>query len=184
MKFKLFLAMILSVALLAACGSDDTSSDDTTDDTGSVEDEGADATTAASSADDGEALKETASENGTWIIIPTQDMTVDGELVVAGEFRNGGEEDGDIYRKIAAYTQDDERNIIDQWTITTDRLVVQSENLNFQGGILEGDVYVEANGFQLHETATVTGNVIFANADYEASAALDGTVEGEVSVEE
>jgi cytoskeletal protein CcmA (bactofilin family) len=177
MKFKLFLAMILSVALLAACGSDDTSSDDTTD-------EGTDATTAASFADDGEALKEAASENGTWIIIPTQDMTVEGELVVAGEFRNGGEEDGDIYRKIAAYTQDDERNIIDQWTITTDRLVVQSENLNFQGGILEGDVYVEANGFQLHETATVTGDVVFANADYEASATLDGTVEGEVSVEE
>ncbi|PXW88456.1 hypothetical protein DES38_11224 [Streptohalobacillus salinus] len=178
MKFKLFLAMILSVALLAACGSDDTSSDD------NGADEDTDTVTAASQADDAEGLHEAASEDGTWIVIPTQDMTFEEDLVVAGEFRDGGEEDGDIYRKIAAYTQDDERNIIDQWTLTMPRLVVQSENLNFQGGTVDGDVYVEADGFLLHESATVTGDIVFANADYEASSDIQGTVEGETSVEE
>ncbi|WP_067841251.1 hypothetical protein [Amphibacillus sediminis] len=175
MKFKLFLAMILTIGLLAACGG--------ANDTDKSDDNDADTVTAASFADDGEALKLAASENGTWIIIPQSDMTLEEDLVVSGTFHDGGEESGDIYRKIAAYTQDDDRNIVDQWKITVPQLVVQSENLNFQGGTLDGDVYVEADGFLLHETATVTGTITFANADYQASAQIDGTVEGDVVVE-
>ncbi len=175
MKFKWLLAMLLTVGLLAACGG--------TDETDTTDEEGTDAVSAASFAEDEEGLHAAADENGTWIIIPTSDMTLEEDLVVAGTFHNGDDENEDVYRKIAAYTQDDDRNIVDQWTITVPQLVVQSENLNFQGGTLDGDVYVEADGFLLHETATVTGDVIFANEDYQASASLDGTVEGEATVE-
>ncbi|MBM7543173.1 hypothetical protein [Amphibacillus cookii] len=176
MKFKWLLAMLLTVGLLAACGGG-------TDETDTADEEGTDAVSAASFAEDAEGLHAAADENGTWIIIPTSDMTLEEDLVVAGTFHDGDDENEDVYRKIAAYTQDDDRKIVDQWTITVPQLVVQSENLNFQGGTLDGDVYVEADGFLLHETATVTGDVIFANEDYQASADLAGTVEGEVTVE-
>ena len=175
MKFRLLLSILLTVSLLAACGGGDT---DSKDDNGET-----DVVTAASFVEDEEGLQAASDENGTWIIIPTTDITLEGDLVVSGTFHNGDDESEDVYRKIAAYDQDDDRNITAQYTVTTPRLVVKSENLNFQGGTLAGDVYVEADGFQLHETATVTGNIVFANADYEASADISGTVEGETSVE-
>lgn len=175
MKFKVFLAMILAVGLLAACVADD-------GDNG--KDEGDDVVTAASFVEKAEDLQLASSKDGTWIIIPTTDITLEDNLTVSGTFYNGDDEDGDIYRKLAAYDQDDDRNVTAQHTITTPKLVVESENLNFQGGTLNGDVYVDAEGFQLHETATITGDLTFANADYEASADISGTVEGQTTVEE
>lgn len=175
MKFKVFLSMLLAVVLLAACGDTDNGDQETEEDT--------DVVAAASFVEDEEGLQAASDENGKWIIIPTTDINLGEELVVAGTFHDGGDESKDVYRKIAAYEQDDDRNITAQHTITTSRLVVQSENLNFQGGTLDGDVYVEADGFQLHETATITGDLVFANADFEASADISGTVEGETTVE-
>ncbi|MCZ0703590.1 hypothetical protein J2T56_001812 [Natronobacillus azotifigens] len=175
MKFKLFLAMILAVALLAACAVND-------DENGEGEND-SDVVTAASFVDTPEEFALSTSENGTWIVIPNGDLTIEEEVVVEGTFYNNDDEDSDLYRKIAAYTQDDDRNIIDQWTITVPQLTIQSENTNFHGGILDGDIYVEANGFLLHETSTVEGDLIFANEEYEASADVAGTVNGEIVVE-
>ena len=175
MKLKLFFTLLLVTVFMVACGDTDNGGDDTTDDT--------DVVTASSQVADEESIQTAASEDGTWIIIATEDITLSDELVVEGTFYNRDDEDADLYRKIAAYDQDDEQNITDQYTIETSRLVVQSENVNFQGGTLAGDIYVEADGFQLHETSTVTGDIIFANEDFEASADISGTVEGEVSVE-
>lgn len=189
MKFKLFLAMILAVGLLAACGGNDDgadgdTADDTTEDTSEDTSEGEeDVVTAASFVNDEDGMHAASAENGTWIIIPTEDVTLENELVVAGTFYDKDDESSDVYRKIAPYTQDDDQNIEEQYTVTTPRLVVQSENLNFQGGTLAGDVYVEANGFQLDESSTVTGNLTFADEEYEASAEINGTVEGETTVE-
>ncbi len=191
MKFKLFLSMLLAVSLLVACGGDDTDKEadkgtdtgtEVTDETEGTE-EDTDVVSAASFVGNAEELKATASENGSWIIIPKTDITLEEELVVAGTFHDQGEEANDVYRKFAAYETDADQNITAQRTITTPRLVVQSENLYFKGGTVEGDVYVEADGFVLDETATITGNLVFANADYEASADIAGTVEGEISVE-
>ncbi|SDC55151.1 hypothetical protein SAMN05421734_11125 [Pelagirhabdus alkalitolerans] len=176
MKLKVFLGMLIAVMVLAACGAEGVEED-------AGDDEETDAVAAASFADDPEGLHAAAGEDGTWIIIPENDMTLDEDLVVTGTFYDGDDEDEGVYRKFAAYTQDDDRNIVDQWTITVPTLVVESENLNFQGGTVDGDVYVDADDFLLHETATVTGDVVFANEDFEASADLDGTVEGDVSVE-
>ncbi len=188
MKFKLFLAMILSVSLLAACGSDDSSDDTTGDDaeteeTGDATEEESDVVTTASIVDEGSAFADAVSEDGTWIIATLNDVTVEEEVVVAGEFHDKGEEANDIYRKIAAYTQDEDRNITDSFTITTPKMTVQSENLNFQGGTLAGDVYVDVNGFNLDETATIDGNLTFASQEYQDTANIAGEVTGETTVE-
>ncbi|WP_112179155.1 MULTISPECIES: hypothetical protein [Paraliobacillus] len=182
MKFKLFLAMILSVSLLAACGSDeDASSTEGTEE--ETTEEEADVVTTASIVDEAEAFVDAVSEDGTWIIATLNDIEIDQEVVVAGEFHNSGDEAEDIYRKIAVYTQDDDHNITDSFTLTVPQLTVQSENLNFQGGTLAGDVYVEANGFQLHESANIDGNLTFATQEFQDSADISGEVSGETTVE-
>jgi len=176
MKFKLLLAMILTVGLLAACVAEETE----------PEEEEADVVASASFAEDAESFIEAASADGTWIVIPTKDLTIEEEVVVAGTFYGGKDaedEDAEIYRKIAAYTQDDDRNIIDQWTITVPQLTIQSENTIFYGGTLAGDVYVEVDGFALQEDATIEGNLTFASEDYQASAEINGTVNGDTVVE-
>lgn len=177
MKLKLFLAMILSISLLAACGSDnDPSNNDTANEEAAV-------VTTASIVDEAEAFTAAVSEDGTWIIATLNDITLEEEVVVAGEFHNKGEVANDIYRKIAPYTQDEDHNITDSFTITTPKMTVQSENLNFQGGTLAGDVYVEVHGFKLDESATIEGNLTFATEEYQESADIAGEVTGEITVE-
>lgn len=181
MKFKVFLTLLLAVGLLVACGGNGAEDADKGADTDADTD--ADVVAAASFVGNADELIATAGDNGAWIIIPTTDISVDEELVVSGTFHDQGDEANDVYRKLAAYDTDEDQNITEQRTITTPRLVVKSENLYFKGGTLDGDVYVEADGFELDETATITGDLVFANADVEASATITGTVEGETSVE-
>ncbi|WP_066192002.1 MULTISPECIES: hypothetical protein [Gracilibacillus] len=177
MRIKLFATSILLVGLLAACGSN---GEDQTEDTAANGNGEEDAVTTASIVNESEAFVDAVGEDGTWIIATLEDITVDEDVVVAGEFHDKGDEANDIYRKIAPYTQDEDHNITDSYTITVPSLTVQSENLNFQGGTLAGDVIVEANGFTLDESATIDGNLQFANEDVEASATIDGEVTGEI----
>ncbi|GAA5417873.1 hypothetical protein Pryu01_02950 [Paraliobacillus ryukyuensis] len=187
MKFKLFLAMILSVSLLAACGSDDSGDNASGDDTATEEepaaDEETDAVTTASIVDESQAFVDAVSTEGTWIIATLNDITLEDEVVVAGDFHDKGDEANDLYRKIAPYTQDEDHNITEAFTITTPKMTVQSPNLNFAGGTLAGDVYVEAEGFQLGSEATIDGNLTFASQELQDSATLEGTVTGETSAE-
>ncbi|MDL4843102.1 hypothetical protein [Aquibacillus rhizosphaerae] len=179
MKFRLFLLSILVVGLLAACGSDDqASNEETTEDDATAEEGEADVVTTASLVNDADAFVNAVSENGTWIIATLGDVTIEEDVVVAGEFHDKGDEANDIYRKIAPYTQDEDHNITESFTITVPKLTVQSENLKLQGGTLAGDVYVEANGFTLDASATIDGNLYFASEDVQATAVIDGTVTG------
>lgn len=186
MKFKLFLAMILSVSLLAACGTDDNADEGTNEDTTEETDGGeeADAVTTASIVNEADAFVDAVSENGTWIIATLNDITLEEEVTVAGEFHDKGDEANDVYRKIAPYTQDEDRNITASYTITTPKMTVQSENLNFYAGTLAGDVNVEANGFQLGEEAKIDGNLTFASQEYQDSANITGEVTGDTTVAE
>ncbi|PXW92449.1 hypothetical protein DES38_10227, partial [Streptohalobacillus salinus] len=85
--------------------------------------------------------------------------------------------------KLALYTQDEDRNITDQFTLTAPMLTVQGENTRIQGGTFAGDVLVDANGFSIPD-GTIDGDLIFADAEYEASADLSGgEVTGNVSVQ-
>ncbi|GGP08392.1 hypothetical protein [Oceanobacillus neutriphilus] len=188
MRFKLILMSFLSLLLvgfLAACGSNDEDQADEnaandTEETEGAEDTEEDVVTTASLVNEPDAFVNAVSEDGTWIIAALDDIAIDEDVVVAGEFYDKDDESGDIYRKIAPYTQDEDHNITDSFTITVPSLTVQSENLNFQGGTLQGDVIVEANGFMLDETATIDGNLKFANEEAESSATIDGEVTGEI----
>lgn len=142
----------------------------------------ADAVTTASIVNQADAFKTAVSESGTWIIAILNDLTVDGEVTVAGEFHDKNDATKDIYRKIALYAQDADHNVTAQYTLTTPKLTVQSENLRIQGGTVKGDVVVEANGFNLYNNATIDGNLTFANADVQKTAKIEGKVTGTTSV--
>ncbi len=180
MKFKVVLTTALAVGLLTACGAQDEQV--TGSQTPEETEVKTDVVTTASLVNDAAAFVEGVSENGRWIIATLGDLTIDEEVVVAGEFRDKDKADGDIYRKIALYEQDENKNITESFSLTVPKLTVQSENLRIQGGTVKGDVYVEANGFNLHETATVEGNIYFANEEFKASAAIDGKVTGNTEV--
>ena len=123
------------------------------------------------------------SPTGFWIFSILSDVTLSSELVVSGEFHQRDDTDAPIYRKFALYAQDADRNITERYTLTVSRIVVESPNFRIQGGTVAGDVFVNAEGFDL-EDATITGNLTFASQAMMDSALLDnGTVNGSISVE-
>ena len=105
---------------------------------------------------DEQSLVNAMSSDGTWIIIMEQDLTVDEELVLEGEFT----EDGEVDRKLALYEQDEDRNVTARYTLEAPSITVQSPNARFQSGTFVGDIYVEAPNFRLIDF-TIEGNVYF-----------------------
>ena len=110
-----------------------------------------DVVTTASIVDNADALVKAASAEGNWIFAILNDVTMDKELVVAGEFHDKGDAANPIYRKFAPYTQDKDHNVTARYTLTVPKMTVQSENFKMQAGTVKGDVYVEANGFTLQK---------------------------------
>ncbi|MZU11762.1 hypothetical protein GUA37_11540 [Bifidobacterium longum] len=113
-------------------------------------------------------------------------MTFSNDVTIAGEFHDKDDASADIYRKIALYSQDDDRNVTAEYTITVPTLIVESENTNIVHGTIKGDVLVKANGFVL-DGAKVEGNVTFEKQEYQDSAKLDendASVTGDVTVSE
>ncbi len=117
-------------------------------------------------------VQEALGPDGAWIILFEDDVTVGQELVVDGEVyaEEGAEEPR---RKLALYAQDADRNVTDRYTLTTPRLVVRHLNTRIQGGRVSGNVYVEAEGFELVGGATINGNLYFANEAVRDSATID-----------
>jgi len=141
-----------------------------------------DLVTAASISADPAAFAKALGEDGTWIVCPTTDMTFNSELVIEGTFYNKDDSSRDIYRKVGPYAQDDNHNITERYTLVAPQFTVKSPNTRFQGGIFVGDVYVEAEGFNLSK-ATVVGNIYFANEEYKSSfESKDSEVTGVVEV--
>ena len=80
-----------------------------------------DTKTTASVVNSADAFKQAIGANGTWIICPLNDLTLNDELVLEGEFKNGKKDEAGndvIQRKIALYTQDQDRNITSRFTLT------------------------------------------------------------------
>lgn len=140
----------------------------------------ADTVSSASVNDTARGFIEAAGEDGTWIIAITRDISTDREIVVEGQFTRRDE----IYRKIALYAQDEERNVTDRYTLTAPKLTVRSENTRIQGGTFVGDVYVEANKFHIYD-GKVEGNIYFASEEYKSSFSLQegGEVTGDLKVQ-
>jgi len=139
-----------------------------------------DAVTSASVVDNEASFKKAISKEGTWIAATLKDLTFTEDLVLEGQFIHKEEP----ARKIALYTQDADHNITNSFTLTAPKITIRSENARIQGGTFVGDVYVEANGFQV-VNAKIQGNVYFAKDEYQASysASDQGTVTGVTEVQ-
>lgn len=180
-------AVVALGGFLAACDTDDDAAEDMeVVEEGEEEEANGDeeVVTAASITADPDEVVASLSTDGNWITAITDDVDISDDVTVAGTFHNRDDEDDDVYRKLALYDQDDDRNVTEEWTLTVGTMTVESPNFRIQEGTLDGDIYVDAEGFELYN-ATVTGNVTFASEDLMDSASMDeGTVEGEVSVDE
>ncbi len=134
-----------------------------------------DATTTASIVNTEEAFLKAISKDGTWIIATLNDMTINQDLLVEGEFKNGKKDDAGkevIQRKIALYTQDADRNITNRFSLTAPKMTVTSPNASIQHGTFKGDLYVNVNDFQLVD-ATIDGNVYFNSDEAKSSFTMD-----------
>jgi uncharacterized protein YcfL len=109
---------------------------------------------------DEETLMNAVGSDAAWIVIIQQDMETDKELVLEGKYTD----DGEVDRKLALYDQDSDHNVTERYTLTAPSITVKSPSARFQGGIFEGDVYVEAANFTLRDFK-VDGNVYFENEE-------------------
>lgn len=184
MKLKALIVPTLLVGLLAACGDDEAKEEPKeepkteTEQPAAPEEKETDTVAAASITDDPAVFAAALGEEGTWIVAATKDLTLDKDLVVAGEFHDKDEAANPIYRKLALYTQDDQRNVTGTFTLTVPRIIVQSENFTIVNGTVKGDVIVEAKGFTLKENTTIDGNIFYANEEAKETAVIEGTVTG------
>jgi hypothetical protein len=182
MKFvKYLLVAGVSVALLSGCGSNNDNNANEAAATATAATT-ADAVSTASIVKEQDPFIKAVSAEGNWIVAILNDLTLDQDVVVAGEFHDKGVAENAIYRKLALYAQDADHNITATYTLTAPKVTVQSENFRVQGGTIKGDVYVEANGFNLYKDATIDGNVYFTSADVQATAVMEGKVTGTSAV--
>jgi hypothetical protein len=136
-----------------------------------------DAVSSASIVDNAAAFEKAISNTGTWIIAITKDVTVDKDIVLDGEFKNGKKDTAGkdiIQRKVALYAQDANRNITARYTLTAPKFTINSPEGSIQHGTFKGDLYVSAKDFQLID-ATVEGNVYFTTDDAKNTFKADAT---------
>ncbi|MEG0773295.1 hypothetical protein [Clostridium sp.] len=134
-----------------------------------------DVKTTASIVNEAAAFEKAISNTGTWIIATTKDLTIDKDLVLDGEFKNGKKDDAGkdiIQRKIALYAQDENKKVTARYNLTAPKLTINSLNARIQSGTFKGDVYVSAKNFQLVD-ATVDGNVYFTNEEAQSTFKAD-----------
>lgn len=132
----------------------------------------ADAVTTASIVNNEAAFKKAISSSGTWIICTLNDLSVNEDLALEGEFHDKNDTTKDLKRKIGLYAQDADKNVTARYTLTAPKLTVKSPNARIQGGTFKGDVYVSAKNFELVD-ATVDGNVYFTTDDAKSTFKVD-----------
>lgn len=123
----------------------------------------ADAVTSASIVSDAAAFEQAISKDGKWIICTLNDLVIDKELVLDGDFVNTKTPPVSA-RKIALYTQDEDHNVTARFTLTAPKLTVKSPDARIQSGTFVGDLYVSAKNFTLKD-AIVDGNVYFTTQE-------------------
>lgn len=171
------LVILLALSLLVACGAKDDKPETP---------ETPDVVTVASISDKADVVEKSLGTDGNWITAALADVTYTSDVTVDGTFHDKGADANAVYRKLALHTQDDAYNILENFVMTTPKLIVKSENFTVFYGTIKGDVEVHANGFALVGTK-VEGNVTFAKEEYKESALLDkddagATITGEVTV--
>ncbi|QSX08241.1 hypothetical protein J0B03_10650 [Alkalibacter rhizosphaerae] len=151
--------------------------------TGKIVVDGADVVTTASLLIDDTAFIDAIGTEGTWIIAALNNITTKQELVLEGDFYDKDDTSLELYRKIALYAQDADRNVTARYTLTAPSLTIKSPNSKIQGGTFVGDVYVETTNFKLTD-AKIEGNLYFANQEMMDSFVneKESTITGETAV--
>lgn len=160
--------LILAITLLTGCSSKNSNQETT-------KTPNADAVSSASIVNAADDFKKAISSEGTWIIAITEDLTVDDELLVDGEFKNGKQDESGndiLQRKIALYSQDENRNITARYTLTAPKMTVTSPEASIQHGTFKGDLYISVANFKLID-ATVDGNVYFTSEEAQSTFTMD-----------
>jgi len=179
MKIKaLLLSTVMVASLLVGCGSAASSTSSTTASTSSSSSStSTDAVTSASVTKDPAVFAKTIGKDGKWIIAITADVTVDKDLVLEGDFKNGKKDAAGketLQRKIALYTQDDAHKVTARFTLTAPKLTIKSPLASLQHGTFKGDLYVETADFQLVDNK-VDGNIYFKDDAAKAGFKMDAT---------
>lgn len=160
--------IMLAITLLTGCSTKKATQDTT---------ETPDTVSSASIVNTASTFQKAISSDGTWIIAITKDLIIEDELLVEGEFKNGKKDDNGnelLQRKIALYSQDEDRNITARYTLTAPKMTVTSPNASIQHGTLKGDLYISVANFKLID-ATVDGNVYFTTEEAESTFSMDDT---------
>lgn len=132
-----------------------------------------DIVTTASIVNTAAAFEKAISKSGTWIICLLNDLTIDKDLIVDGNFMNTKDPPVSM-RKLAFYAQDEARTVTARYTLTAPKMTINSIDCSIQHGTFRGDLYVAGKTFQLIDT-TVDGNVYFLNTDAQSTFKMDAT---------
>ncbi len=171
---KKIISTALICLLLTSCSTTTSTKDSST----TIEN--VDTVTIASITSNNSEFVNSLSSSGNWITCATDDINLEKDLTVSGKFFNKDDKTNNIYRKLALYTQDSDKNVTDSFTLTVPTIIVESENFRIQEGTVVGNIIVKANGFEI-KNATIDGNISFDKGEYRESANLDnGTITGEV----
>lgn len=167
--------LVLSLSILAGCGkaNTDTSKDTKTED--AKKDETTDVVTTPSIVNKEEDFDKAISKNGTWIIAILNDLTIDHDIALEGDFKNGkkDEQGNETYqRKLALYAQDANKKVTARYTLTAPKLAINSLNARIQSGTFKGDLYVASKNFELVD-AKVDGNIYFVNEEAQSTFKMD-----------
>ena len=131
--------------------------------------------TTASIVNTAAAFEKAISSKGTWIIATLNDLSIDKDLMVEGEFKNGKKDASGkdiIQRKIALYAQDEKKTVTARYILTAPKLTFKSPMGSIEHGTFKGDLYVSADNFQLKD-ATVDGNVYFTTDTAKSTFKMD-----------
>ncbi|MNM72056.1 MULTISPECIES: hypothetical protein [Clostridium] len=167
--------LVLSLSILAGCGkaNTDTTKDTKTEDT--KKDETTDVVTTPSIVNKEEDFDKAISKDGTWIIAILNDLTIDHDIALEGDFKNGkkDEQGNETYqRKLALYAQDANKKVTARYTLTAPKLAINSLNARIQSGTFKGDLYVASKNFELVD-AKVDGNIYFVNEEAQSTFKMD-----------
>lgn len=183
MKTKSFLlALVIGVSLFVGCSNNKTATDNNgsmgnnnniAGDTTNKTPGDADVVSSASLASDEATLQKALKES--WIVLMKNDITTDKEIVVEGDFTKPDDDNSNKMvpagRTLALY-ENGEDNKTKSYTLTAPKLTIKSKDTKVEGGTIVGDIYVEANGFELENTK-VEGNIYFSKQEYKDSFEMD-----------
>lgn len=170
MKIKAtVLSLVFATALLAGCGAKQQA-------TQTPADKPADSVTTASIVNENAAFeKALTADGGHYVIATLKDLTFDKELVVNGDFKTGKKDDkGNLIkdangneqtqRKIALYTQDENKKVTGKFTLTAPKITFNSNYGSLEHGTFKGDLYIAGKNFKL-VNQKIDGNIYFLNQE-------------------